>query len=194
MKKRGWIRVFLIVAGMSIFLQSSGAFCAEPAEKLSTVTFTLPPPDSVQTQTYLGLEAMKPSKVSDIKAKLAIIELMSARCPHCQTSAPTMNNIYKMIQADSGLADVKLFAIAVADDKTDVEAFKEQFKTPFPILVDENHEIKGSMPGLATPTTMIVSTADAKVLYTHLGEIHDADKFVKEVKFVKQMQAMEKEQ
>jgi hypothetical protein len=92
------------------------------------------------------------------------------------------------------LADVKVVAIAIADDKTNVEAFKEQFKTAFPILLDENHEIKGSMPGLATPTTMVVSTGDAKVLYTHAGEIPDADKFVKQVKFVKQLQAMEKEQ
>jgi thioredoxin-related protein len=194
MKKPGWIGVLLIVACACIFLQSSGAFCAEPAEKLSTVTFTLPAPDSVQTQTYLGLEAMKPFKVSDIKAKMAIIELMSARCPHCQANAPTMNKIYRTIQADSGLADIKVVAVAIADDKANVEAFKEQFKTPFPILLDESHEIKSSMPGLGTPTTLVVSTEDGKVLYRHPGEIPDADEFVKQVKFVKQLEAFDKKQ
>jgi thiol-disulfide isomerase/thioredoxin len=153
------------------------------------VTFTLPPPDSAQKQTYLGLEAMKPFKVGDIKAKLAIIELTSARCPHCQASAPTMNNIYKTIQADSGLADVKVIAIALADDKANVEAFRKQFKTPFPILPDENHEIAGSLAGLGTPATLVVSTEDAKVLYKHGGEIRDADEFVKQVEFIKQSRA-----
>src|SRR5208337_4401542 len=106
MKQPGWIRVFLIVACTSIFLQSSGAFCADPGEEGSPVKLALPPPDSAQTQTYLGLDAMKPFKVSDIRAKIVVIEFMSARCPHCQADAPIMNDIYKTIQADSSLADV----------------------------------------------------------------------------------------
>jgi len=193
MKKPGWIRVFLIVACTSIFLQSSGAFCADLGEKESPINFTLPPPDSERTQTYLGLDAMKPFKVSDIRAKIVVIEFMSARCPHCQANAPIMNDIYKTIQADPGLADVKVIAIAIADDKTSVETFKKQFKTPFPILLDENHEIARSKSIEATPTTMVVSTEDAKVLSTHAGEIPDADSFVKQVKFVRQLEAMDKE-
>jgi peroxiredoxin len=135
---------------------------------------------------------MKPFKVSDIRAKIVVIEFMSARCPHCQANAPIMNDIYKMIQADSGLADVKVIAIAVADDKTGVETFKKQFKTPFPILLDENREIARSMSVRATPTTMVVSTEDAKVLFNHTGVISDVDAFVKQVKFVNQLEAMEK--
>ncbi len=192
MKKPGRIKVFLTVAWASIFLQSSFAFCADPAEKESQVQFTIPCPDSAQTQSYLGLDAMKPFKVTDIKAKIVIIELMSSRCPHCQASAPIMNNIYKTIQADPGLADVKVIAIALADNKAGVETFKKQFKTPFPILLDENLEIKHSMPDIATPTTMVVSTEDAKVLLINPGEIQDADNFVKQVKFAKQLQAIDK--
>jgi len=193
MKKPGWIRVFLVVACTSIFLHSSGAFCADLGEKESPIKFTLPPPDSAQTQTYLGLDAMKQFKVNDIRAKIVVIELMSARCPHCQANAHIMNDIYKMIQADSGLADVKVVAIAIADDKTCVETFKKQFKTPFPILLDENREITRSMGVQATPTTMVVSTEDAKVLFTQPGVIPAADAFVKQVRFVKQLEAMDKE-
>ncbi|MGO9020937.1 MAG: peroxiredoxin family protein [Syntrophobacteraceae bacterium] len=193
MKQPGWIRVFLIVACTSIFLQSSGAFCADLGEKESLVNFAIPPPDSEQTQTYLGLDAMTPFKVSEIKAKIVVIELMSARCPHCQANAPIMNDIYKMIQADSSLADVKVIAIAIADNQTGVETFKKQFKTSFPILLDENREITRTTGVKTTPTTMVVSTEDAKVLFTHAGEIPDADGFVKQVKFVKQMEALDKE-
>jgi peroxiredoxin len=90
------------------------------------------------------------------------------------------------------LADVKVVAIAIADDKTGVETFKKQFKTPFPILLDENREIARSMSVRATPTTMVVSTEDAKVLFNHTGVISDVDAFVKQVKFVNQLEAMEK--
>jgi peroxiredoxin len=192
MKKPGWIRVFLVVACTSIFLQSGGAFCADPGEIESSVKFALPPPDSAQTLAYLGLDTMKPFKVSDIRAQIVVIELMSARCPHCQANAPIMNDIYKTIQADPGLADVKVIAIAISDDKTGVETFKKQFKTPFPILLDEDREITRSTSVRGTPTTMIVATEDAKVLFTHAGVIPDADKFVKQVKFLKQLEAMDK--
>jgi len=193
MKRPGWIRVFLIVACTSIFLQSSGAFCADFGEKEAYVKFTLPPPDSVQTQAYLGLDAMKQFKISDIKAKIVVIEVMSAFCLACQANAPIMNDIYKTIQADSGLADVKVIAISIADDKTGVETFKKQFKTLFPVLLDENGEIMRSMRLKATPITIVVSTEDAKVLFTQPGVIPDAGGFVKQVKFVKQLEAMDKE-
>jgi predicted transcriptional regulator len=104
-----------------------------------------------------------------------------------------MNGIYKTIEADSGLADVKVIAIAIADDKAGVETFKKQFKTPFPILLDENREITRSTGFQATPSTIVVSTEDAKVLFTHPGVIPDADAFVKQVKFVRQFEAMDKE-
>ncbi len=193
MKKPGWVRVFLIVASTSILLQSSGAFCADLGEIDSTVKFTLPPPDSVQTQSYLGLDAMKQFKVSDIRAKIVVIELMSGFCSACQANAPIMNDIFKTIQADTDLADVKVIAIAIADDKTSVETFKKQFKTLFPILLDENREIIRSKSVRATPITIVVSTEDAKVLFTQPGVIPDANAFVKQVKFVKQLETMEKE-
>jgi peroxiredoxin len=190
MKKPGWIGVFLIVACTSIFLQSNGAFCADFGGK---VKFTLPPPDSAQTQTYLGLDSMKQFKVSDIRAKIVIIEVMNSLCLACQANSPIMNDIYKRIQADSGLTDVKVIAIAIADDKTSAETFKKEFKTPFPILADENREIMRSMGVKDAPTTMVVSTKDAKVLFTQAGVIPDADGFVKEVKFVMQLEAINKE-
>jgi thiol-disulfide isomerase/thioredoxin len=193
MKKPGWIRVYLIVACASIFLQSGGAFCADPGEIGSTLGFTLPSPDSVQTQTYLGLDAMKQFKVSDIRAKFVVIEVMSGFCSACQANAPILNDIYKTIQADSALADVKVIAVAIADDKTSVETFKKQFKTLFPILLDENREIMRSKSVKATPITIVVSTEDARVLFSQPGVIPDADAFVKQVRFVKQLAAMDKE-
>jgi predicted transcriptional regulator len=193
MKNPGWIRVFLVVACMSIFLQARGAFCVDLGEKESLVKCTLPPPDSAQTQKYLGLDAMKRFKVTDIRAKIVVIEVISGLCRACQINAPVMNEIYKTIQADSGLADVKVIAIAIADDKASMETFKKQFKAIFPILLDENREIMRSKSIKATPITIVVSTEDARVLFSQPGVIPDADAFVKQVRFVKQLEAMDKE-
>ena len=184
MKKRGCINFFQIIICALILLQSNGTFCNVSADQFPPATFTLPAPDSAQAQKYLGLKAMEPFNVSDIKARLVVIEFMSALCPYCCANAPIMNNIYKAIQGDSRLADVKVIAIASGNGKAEVEAYKKAFKTPFPILLDEDMAISASMEGVPTPTTMIVSTEDAKVLYSHTGVIQDPDRFIKQLKML----------
>ena len=182
MKKKGIVCFFWTIICALILLQSNRAVCADPVEQIPPAEFTMPAPDSAQAQKYLGLKAMEPFKVSDIKAKLAVIEFMSAFCPYCHANAPILNNIYKTIQGDSGLADVKVIAIAVGNEKAAVEAYKKQFKVPFPVLPDQDFAISVSMNGVPTPTTMIVSTENGTVLFSHTGVIQDRDGFVKQLK------------
>jgi hypothetical protein len=40
--------------------------------------FTLPAPDSPQVQSYLGLKAMDPFTISDVRSKVVIVEFLSA--------------------------------------------------------------------------------------------------------------------
>lgn len=182
MEKRGCINFFQIIICAFIFLLFNGAFCTVSAEQFPPAQFTLPAPDSAQAQKYLGLKAMEPFRVNDIKAKLVVIEFISALCPHCHANAPIMNNIYHAIKGDSRLADVRVIAIASASGKAEVEAYKKKFKTPFPILLDEDMAISASMEGVPTPTTMVVLTEDAKVLYSHTGVIQDPDRFIKQLR------------
>lgn len=182
MKEQQYLKIFRIIIFSLVVSQAHDAFGAAHTPQLPAAGFTLPAPDSEQEQTYLGLKAMKPFKISDIKASLVVIEFMSALCPHCHANAPIMNGIYKTIQADPGLSDVKIIAIAISNEKAEVQAFKKTFKTPFPILLDEDDAISASMEGVETPTTMIVSTEGEKVLFTQVGVIRDPDRFVKQLK------------
>lgn len=192
MRKHGWKIVLATVAITAAFLPLAGAFGASPVEiqEGTQFNFTLPSPGSTQVQSYLGLKTPGPFKLSDVKAQMVVIELMSSTCPHCQASAPTVNNVYKEMQTDPGLADVKFFALSLSDNKLGLETFRKAFKTVFPILLDENHGITNSIKGLSTPTVIMVSTKSGKVLSVHQGEIQDADGFIKQVKFVKALEAM----
>ena len=116
MKRKGFI-FFQVIVCAFILLQSNRVFCAGPSEEFPPAQFTFPAPDSSEVQKYLGLKTMEPFKVSDIKAKLVVIEFFSAVCPHCLANAPIINNIYKTIQGNSRLADVKVIAIASAMKK-----------------------------------------------------------------------------
>jgi hypothetical protein len=150
-------------------------------ELIAPATFTLPAPDSVLEQKYLGLKSMEPFEVSEIKANLVVVEFMSAFCPHCHTNAPIVNSIFKRIQEDSSLADVKVIGVMVANKKVEVEAYKRMFYVPFPVMHDEYSVISKSMNIQGTPTTMIISTENGQVIFSQIGVIKDPDKFLKQL-------------
>lgn len=189
MRKYGWMTVWISIVAAAVFMPLTGAFAAGPADEGTQFTYTLPSPDSVQAQNYLGLTAMGPFTVKQVKAPVVVIELMSSTCPHCQAAAPNMNELYHEMQTDPGVKGVKLFALALADTPLGVATFRKAFKAVYPILLDKDHSITHAMKGLGTPTTVIVSTKSAKVLYSHPGEIHNPGGFLKQLKMVMALEA-----
>ncbi|MGC8493850.1 MAG: TlpA family protein disulfide reductase [Syntrophobacteraceae bacterium] len=190
MRKHGWMTVWISIVVAAVFVPLTGAFAAGPADEGTQFAYTLPAPDSTQVQSYLGLKAMAPFTIKEIKAPVVVIELMSSTCPHCQAAAPNMNELYHEMQTDPGVKDVKFFALALADTPLGVATFRKAFQAVYPILLDKNHSITHAMKGLGTPTTVIVSTKSGKVLYSHPGEIHNPGGFLKQLRMVMALEAM----
>ena len=59
---------------------------------------TLMSSDSPKVRAYLGLDNASAFSLSQIEAKIVIIELFSLYCTICQRQAPIANRIYKSIQ------------------------------------------------------------------------------------------------
>ncbi len=184
MKKWGCAAICqIVIFSVVLFLPRTGrAFGYNATKKFDEAHITLPAPDSVQTQRYLGLPAMKPFTVGQIKAKVVVIEFMSALCEFCSLSAGTMNTIYRTVQENPQLApNVKVIAVGVASTNSQLEAFKKQHSISYPVLNDANGAIAYAMGNLPTPTTLIVSTRTGKALYSHVGLIWSSDGFVEEI-------------
>ena len=144
--------------------------------------FTLPAPDAQQALSYLGLTTTAPYTISQIDAKLVLIEILSALCPHCQANAPVLNRLYQVIQNDADLAsDVKIIGICIGNDKTQIDAFKKTFKVSFPLIPDENMAIAQAVEVKETPT-MVLVTHSGNVLWSHSGVIQDFDGLLKDLR------------
>jgi hypothetical protein len=79
--KRKWFQRCFQSACLFIALlcsSVSGSLAVAPAPGSQFPPFTLPGPDSQQTQSYLGLKTMEPFTLSAISAKLVVIEFLSA--------------------------------------------------------------------------------------------------------------------
>ncbi len=181
MNKKQFFRTIQLLAAILFTFQAGAALASQPVDNLPAAKFTIPAPEA-QAQKYLGLKAANPFTVSDTNAKLVIIEFMSALCPQCHVNAPIVNKLYKVIQEDASLSDVKVIGIAISTEKPQLDAYKKNFKVPFPIFIDENFAISASMEGVETPTTMIVAAKSGKVLASHVGVIKDTDGFLKDLR------------
>jgi len=106
----------------------------------------------------------------------------------CHKNTPVVNRFYNVIQGDPVLAkDVKLIGIAMGNDQKQIDAFKTQFKTAFPIFPDKEGEIYVAVGKPDTPT-MVMTTPGGKVLMSHGGLIKDFDGLLKELRDIQKKQ------
>jgi hypothetical protein len=99
-----------------------------------------------------------------------------------------VNRLYNVIQGDAVLAkDIKVIGIAMGNDKKQVDAFKTQFKTAFPIFADKEGVIYVAAGKPNTPT-MVATTPGGKVLWSHGGLIKDFDGLLKELREIQKKQ------
>jgi thiol-disulfide isomerase/thioredoxin len=186
MKCKWFLRSFQLASLLFTLLccSVSGSLAEGLAPGSQLPQFTLPAPDSTQAQSYLGLKAMGPFSISDVRSKVLVIEFMSTTCTQCVANAPVVNRLYKVTQEDAALAkDVKIIGIAIGNDKMQIDAFKKGAKVSFPILPDDTLAIGAAVDIPGTPTMVMVSNS-GKVLSSHVGVIKDFDALLKELRGV----------
>ncbi len=112
----------------------------------------LPVPENHAHRSYLGLSGDETFAITDIKAKVLIIELFSMYCPHCQVEAPVVNRLYRKIEATPLLKrNIRLIGIGVGNSPFEVNEFKEKFDIPFPLFPDPDFKIHNDLGKVRTP-------------------------------------------
>jgi hypothetical protein len=144
--------------------------------------FTLDAPVSAKQRKYLGLKEGQSFSLTQIPAKIVVLEIFQVTCSHCRKQAPILNRVYKLIQQDSDMRnDIKMIGIAAKATEDLVGLWRRQLKVKFPLFPDPELDIWKKIGKPGTPCTMVLSHSD-KVLSSHLGEMDDSLEFFKEIK------------
>ncbi|MBN1474554.1 MAG: TlpA family protein disulfide reductase [Syntrophaceae bacterium] len=134
---------------------------------------------------YLGLSGSGTFAINQIKAQAVIIQIFSMYCPYCQTDAPNINRLYKLIQGDSKLKDkIKIIGIGAGNTQFEIKTFKNKYKVEFPLIPDGDFKIHKAIGEVRTPYFFVVKltgSAEPKVLYSKLGAHDDIEKFLAQV-------------
>jgi hypothetical protein len=143
--------------------------------------FSLPTPGDEATLKYLGLDkSEEPFRLTDIKADLLLVEIISVYCVSCHGMAPYMNKLHDMIESDPDLrGKVKMIAVGAGNNVNELDAFRREKVVQFPLFPDENFEVHAMAGDPRTPFLIFARPDGAgglMVVDTHLGLMRDEKK------------------
>lgn len=148
----------------------------------------LPRPSNPVDLKYLGLSGLSfgsTFKVSQIKAKIVIVQIYSMYCPYCQAEAPNVNRLYEMIEKNSAFKDkIKIIGIGAGNTPFEVITYKKKYAVPFPLFNDKdfkNYKILGETRTPYFIATKINEKGGAEVIYSRLGAIEDKNLFLEQI-------------
>ena len=161
------------------------AFPKAPALGESLPPFKLPIPEDVGAQRYLGLSGTGEFTISQIQAKVVIIQIFSMYCPVCQKEASRVNKLHSTIQKRKDLKDkIRMIGIGTGNTPFEVSFFQKKYKVPFPLFSDEDLSIHKILGELRTPYFIGVKInrdGSNEVFYSRLGQFRDVDGFLKRI-------------
>lgn len=153
-----------------------------PAKGGRLPEITLAAPTDPLHRSYLGLSGGAPFKITEIKARVVIIEIFSMYCPYCQREAPLINQLYQAIESRPGLKDrVKLIGLGVGNSSFEVDIFRSTYGIRFPLFPDPDFSIFKSLGKPRTPHFISIMIGDGgghKVIDSTPGSIENVDSFL----------------
>ncbi len=144
--------------------------------------FTLPAPGSSAEREYLGLGSGGNFRVTEIKAQVVLLEILSMYCPFCQKEAPVVNQLYAAIEGDPNLkGKIKLVGIGAGNSAYEMEVFRKRYNVPFPLFPDPDFTLHKTLGETRTPYFIAVRIHEDKthrVIYSKLGSFGDVGPFL----------------
>jgi peroxiredoxin len=174
-------RAFLVVVTLFLFLIFGGSTVEVHSRELKLIKpGDLFPKTSLKMvedpleRKYLGLKDGESFTVSDIRADVVLVEIISVYCPGCQRQMRTYNKLFNLIENDPETKGrIKMIGIAVGNNDREIEDFREKYEVRFPIIPDPHFVTHKAIGGSRTPFSIYVrqdpSGRAGVVVSTHLG-------------------------
>jgi peroxiredoxin len=169
---------------LGVFMSSVTAFSApQPGDILPKVK--LQKPSKSEELKYLGLSGSGSFALTDISAKIVIVEFYSMYCPYCQAEAPNTVKLYGNIRDDAALVGtVKVIGVGVGNSDYEVDLFRNKYAIPFPLFSDEDFTMVEALGLQYTPHFIVIRIDEkgkAHVVYSQSGSIGDPREFLNKI-------------
>ena len=147
----------------------------------------MPAPDDPGLRAYLGLPDRPEFTLSQVEGDVVLVEILNTLCPHCRRQTGPNNELYRRIENDPATRGrIRLLAVAVANNRAQIEQFVATYQVPFPVIADQHFTLHRAIGGSRTPFSIYVRQDPAGgpgvVAGTHLGLNREMDKLFADLK------------
>ncbi|MFH5184779.1 thiol-disulfide oxidoreductase ResA [Paenibacillus sp. TAB 01] len=160
-KNRRWVQIAIfsvvVLIGALTLINNLYAKDKKPTEGAKAPDFALTALDG--TQHHL----------SDYKGKTVMVNFWGTFCPPCKDEMPAIQHQYEKRDPQK----VVFLGLNLGESSITVKNFIEQYKVSFPILLDDNEEIRKRYGVMQYPTTFFIGP-DGKIAKIHIGEMDEA--------------------
>lgn len=172
----GWAILVLVLAH-----QPSALAAERPKPGAAVPGLVLATPAQPAERAALGLSEAPTFGLADLKADLAIIEVIGVYCAQCHIQAPLFAGMYSRLSKDPALSSrVAMIGLAAGATEAELDYLRQEGTYPFPVIGDPDYAAHKLLGEPQTPFTFIVDRS-GKVLYAHLGVIEDVNGLYQEV-------------
>jgi len=164
-----------------VILTPPGAVQAALGMGESFPEVSLPRPRDDAAGAYLGLAPEQQSfTLSQVRARVVLVELLNVLCPHCQKQTKPYNQLYQRLEQDPVTRGrVKMLGVAVANSREQIEDFVTVYSVAFPVISDEHFQLHRALRAGQTPLSLYVlldPPGEAGIVAgTQLGEDEQVD-------------------
>ncbi|TVO77745.1 TlpA family protein disulfide reductase [Sedimenticola selenatireducens] len=119
-----------------------------------------------------------PLSIQDYRNKVTVINFWASWCRPCVEEIPSLNNLRKQMENES----FELISINYAEEVAQIQAFLQQVKVDFPVLLDPDGKESAKWHVLVFPSTFVIGP-DGQIAYGLNGAIHwDAPDVVEQLR------------
>ncbi len=120
----------------------------------------------------------KTHNLDDYKGKIVLLQFWATYCTPCRKEMPSMNKLLRKMQG----TPFEILAVDMGESKTEVQAFVDQVKPEFTILLDETGQSIAQWKVFAAPSNFIIDV-QGKIRYTLYGGVEwDSPELISQLK------------
>lgn len=179
-------KIFCVTTALLLFFAAYAGSAENITPQVGSVfpSIKLTKPTDAAHLKYLGLSGDGTFKLNRIKADVLIIEIFSIYCPYCQAEAPSINELYRVIENNPALKNkIKMIGIGIGNSAFEADIFKKKYQVDFPLFPDGDFKLHKIIGEVRTPYFFVVKlkSGTAEAIYSQLGALGDHKLFLDQI-------------
>lgn len=102
--------------------------------------------------------------LGDLEGRVVLVNFWATWCEPCESEMPAMERLYQSLPRDR----FELVAVAIDDEEDVVQAFQDEYRLSFPIVLDLDQSVYQTYQTMGVPESLLID-AEGRIIERYVG-------------------------